>query len=77
MRSFILDKEYTIICEVEDLENGFLHRATLLKNGKDQNSVACAYDNRTWESYEFETVLLKCINKNFKGNKKEKYRLLI
>jgi iron-sulfur cluster repair protein YtfE (RIC family) len=37
------------------------HKATLIKDGSIINTVSIRYHNRTWESYEFESVLFKVV----------------
>jgi hypothetical protein len=78
MRIFKLNRVYSIACEFQDDKDGFSHLATLLKNGASYGEETSAkYYNRTWEAFEFETVLLKCINDNFEGKEKEKFRGII
>ena len=64
MRLFKLDEEYSIVCVSEGTRRGFRHLATLLKNGQEIDSAKICYINRTWESYEFETVKNKLLNQN-------------
>lgn len=62
MRSFKLNEEYSIVCDWKNTRRGFNHYATLLKNGIEQESSKCCYLNRTWESYEYESVMLDLID---------------
>lgn len=71
MRSFTLNKNYSVICEAENTRNGFRHVATLLKNGSDIARATKSYLNRTWECFQFESVLLKIVNDNFDGEERE------
>jgi hypothetical protein len=71
MRSFTLNKTYTVICESEDTRSGFRHVATLLKNGSEKASATKSYLNRTWERFTFESVLLKLVNDNFEGEERQ------
>jgi hypothetical protein len=48
-----------VICFTEDTRNGFKHVAIM--EGTNENTSA-NYINRTWESFEYETVLNKLIN---------------
>jgi hypothetical protein len=77
MRIFKLNKKYEIACEFVNKSDGFGHRATLFCNGQEIGSSTARYYNRTWEAFEFETVLLICIDDNFEGKEKEKFRNII
>ena len=63
MKKFEINNEYDAICEWKKTRNGFKHEATLLKNGVEVETVKECYLNRTWESYEYETVLRKLLRK--------------
>lgn len=64
MKTFKLSDEYEIVCESEGTRYGFRHLATLLKNGLEVDKAKICYYNRTWESYEFQSVKNKLINQN-------------
>ena len=74
MRMFTLSDEYAIVCKSESTRYGFRHLATLLKNGYEVAKNKCTYYNRTWEAYEFETVMLKAINSYFTGDEHKLFR---
>jgi hypothetical protein len=67
MRIFNLDKIYNVVCNSEPTRYGFRHLATLHKAGFSIAKAKVCYYNRTWESYEFESVLLRIIDENFTG----------
>ena len=74
MRTFKLSKEYEAVCEAESTRYGFRHLATLIHNGHETGQKAkCCYYNRTWESFEFESVLNQLINNNAKDNRQKKH----
>ena len=75
MKVFTLDKNYSIVCEFENTVQGFRHVAVLLKNGYGERGekTVVNYLNRTWECFEFETVLKRCIDDNFQGAEHKKY----
>lgn len=53
-----VNDELTILCESEDTRSGFRHVAHILRNGYERRKpVKICYLNRTWESFEFESVL--------------------
>jgi hypothetical protein len=74
MRIFKLDENYSVVCNFESTRNGFRHLATLTRGGYEIAKAKACYQNRTWEAYEFETVLLKIIGENFEGQEKDNFR---
>ena len=63
---------FSAYCAVYDNRSGFVHECRLepksaikLKNGSflTATTAKCQYYNRTWESYEFESVINKAIGK--------------
>jgi len=64
MTKFQISKKIEVICEWKKTRNGFKHEATLLKNGQSILTVKECYINRTWECYEFDTVLNKLAEKS-------------
>jgi hypothetical protein len=64
MRTFKLNEEYEVVCTSEGTRYGFRHLATLLKNGREIDKAKICYYNRTWEKFEFESVLNKVISQN-------------
>lgn len=73
MRIFNLNKVYNVVCNSEPTQYGFRHLAVLHKNGFEIARAKCCYYNRTWECYEFESVLQKIIENNFTGKEKTKF----
>lgn len=63
MKSFKINNEKEIVCEWKKTRNGFKHEATLLINGSETETAKCCYLNRTWESYEFQSVINSLLNK--------------
>jgi hypothetical protein len=62
---FSLDNEYSISCHTEDTRTGFRHIAVLLRNGVEVDRDKSVYYNRTWESYEYESVIHSLLTKHF------------
>lgn len=52
-------KEYEFVNESYNTRNGFGHRSRLFVNGCDKGEARCTYYNRTWECYQYQTVMLK------------------
>ena len=63
MKEFKIDEENNAICEWKKTRNGFKHEAILLRNGEEIERAKACYLNRTWESYEYQSVLLKLLRK--------------
>lgn len=63
MRKFKVTKRIEVVCESKSTRNGFKHEATLLLDGQSQDSVKINYLNRTWERFEFQSVMEKLSDK--------------
>lgn len=48
-----------VICKTNRTRSGFNHVATLYVDGQSEGTAKCVYYNRTWESYQYESVLQK------------------
>lgn len=69
---FKINDKITVVARYGDSRDGFNHFADLYINGNLVDSAKVHYINRTWESYEFESVLEKLINKTNYLSKEEK-----
>jgi len=66
MKTFRINKDYQIVCEYQKTRNGFKHTAKL-KQMTFFNTVSetkVCYLNRTWENFEYETVIEKLLSFN-------------
>ena len=63
MTKYKIDKNLEIVCEYKKTRNAFKHEATLLKDGYEIESTKKCYSNRTWERFEFESVIKKLLDK--------------
>jgi hypothetical protein len=63
MRTFTMGK-ITAVCRYEKTRSGFRHLATLLVNGCQLQTVKCTYINRTWEKFEYQSVLEVLLRKD-------------
>jgi hypothetical protein len=61
---FKINDKITAIARYEKTRNGFRHIADLYINGVLKESAKVTYINRTWESYNFQTVLQKLIRES-------------
>jgi len=62
MRIFKINPKIEIVCEWKKTRTAFKHEATLFKNGIEQIKSKICYINRTWERFEFQSVLIKIVN---------------
>ena len=63
MQTFKVSEDVQIECLSKNTKTGFLHRANLIKNGVKIDTCICRYYNRTWESYQFQSVLSKMLDR--------------
>lgn len=61
MKTFKITEKMEAVCEYQKTRSGFRHVAVLLINGTETSRTKVCYQNRTWESFEFETVLKKLL----------------
>ena len=73
MKIFNLDNVYNVVCNWKNTKNGFKHTANLCKNGFSIYDTKICYLNRTWERFEYESILLKVIQTNFIGKEQTKF----
>jgi hypothetical protein len=63
MKIFKVNENIQIICDRKTAKNGFKHIAKLMVNKKEKTRTSISYMNRTWESYEYESVLNSLVGK--------------
>ncbi len=73
MRIFKITDDISIVCNSEKTRYGFRHLAYLMKNGWQQEHAKACYYNRTWESWEFESVIRSLANKSMYKKEIEAY----
>lgn len=71
-KTFMLNEYTSIECGWQNTRYGFRHLAVLSGGGAYVKTKACYY-NRTWESYEYQSVVHAAIRKAFKKEEAEKY----
>lgn len=59
MKIFDVKPGLGVVCEWKKTRTGFKHEATLFINDQEAETVKICYVNRTWESFEYESVLKK------------------
>jgi hypothetical protein len=57
MKTFKVNNQTSVVCESKNTRYGFKHEATLIIDGWTKDKAKCCYYNRTWESFEFESVI--------------------
>ena len=64
MKIFEITPKIKVVCDYAKTRNGFKHIAKLCINGEEVEETKCCYLNRTWERYEYQSVLQKVIDKS-------------
>lgn len=67
MKIFKITEHIEVVCNSERTRYGFRHLATMCRDGAEIQDGKCTYQNRTWERYEFQSVLNDVVNKAFKN----------
>jgi hypothetical protein len=75
-RIFKVNETTEILCEFVSTRSGFRHDARLFKNGNEYEKAKVCYVNRTWEKFDFETVIHKLLEKTdaLTETEKEQFR---
>ncbi len=61
LKSFKIDEHLSVDCQAQRTSYGFRHLASLCRDGRVIATARESYYNRTWESYEYQTVIRKAI----------------
>ena len=69
MKTFMINDKYEILCESMKTGNGFKHKAKLYRTGLSGTTTCIekakiCYLNRTWESFEYESVIYDLLKKS-------------
>ena len=59
MVMFKVNRNIRILCRSESSRSGFNHFATVFVNDREMATAKVHYINRTWERYDFDTVIEK------------------
>jgi hypothetical protein len=65
MDFFKLNSEYYVQCRSENTRYGFRHLAELHRGASVVAHAKCCYYNRTWESYEYQSVINQLLSSYF------------
>jgi hypothetical protein len=76
MRVFNLPDGYVLVCRSERTRYGFRHLASLTHGYEIAHAKACYY-NRTWESYQFQSVAHEVLDKAFSDEVAAEYKKLV
>lgn len=64
LKKFVIDgKEIEFVNSYHKTRDGFAHNTSLFIDNYCYGEAACHYLNRTWEYYEYQTVMIKVIKK--------------
>jgi hypothetical protein len=63
-KEFAIDDKTRIVATSDNTRNGFRHTAVLFVDGKEVDKSVAHYQNRIWESYEYQSVVDDLINKS-------------
>jgi hypothetical protein len=72
-KTFVLDDETRISCGYQKTNYGFRHLAVVRRGFYEKGKAKVCYYNRTWESYEYQTVVHKAIRNTFPKDAAEKH----
>ena len=72
MQTFKINKDSEIVCRSEGTRYGFRHLASLMVNGHEIEKDKACYYNRTWERFQFETVIRGVLGKTERITKRQK-----
>ena len=67
-KRFDIIKNVYVDCWTEDTSYGFRHLAELVKDRQVYEDAKATYYNRTWESYDYESVLKNLLERTIKSN---------
>ena len=71
MKTFEISKRECVECSYQKTRYGFKHTAVYYKDGLAMGTTKCCYYNRTWESFEYESVLKQALDKFSKRSKED------
>lgn len=79
MRLFKITDDITVVCEWKKTRTAFKHEARLFIHNVEVAKAKICYQNRTWERYEYESVLWDVLYKAQKetGLSKESIKLAV
>ena len=60
-KDFTINSELSMICVTQDTRSGFRHLATLYRKNLKIATAKCTYQNRTWEVYQYQSVIHKLL----------------
>ncbi len=60
MTYFEINDKLTIGCEYYETSRSWGHRATIWLDGEEVDKKKIVYLNRTWERFQFDSLLYKC-----------------
>lgn len=61
VKKTINGNEFEFVNSFRGNRSGFVHETTLFRNGRMAGANRIQYYNRTWESYEYQSVMKGCV----------------
>ena len=55
-------KKLSFVCESFSNSKNWGHKATAYYNGVEVGTTKCIYQNRTWEVYQYQTVMMSLVH---------------
>lgn len=71
-KTFTVSKDIYIVAETYETRYSWGHKAYLFKNGHEVDYAKITYYNRTWEAYQYESILQSLVRKTKKLTQAEK-----
>lgn len=62
IKKTINNNKYTFVCETWETSRAWGHKVTMFRNDSEYTTQKVTYYNRTWESYLYQSCILKCVN---------------
>ena len=72
MTTFRLSRRITVECETYETRYSWGHKAYMTVKGKGEDYAKITYYNRTWESYQFESILEYIVDRSKLLTKRQK-----
>ena len=64
-------REYQFVNSSRNTRTGFAHDTVLFIDDYEHGRASCIYYNRTWECYQYQTVMKRCIGDIIENNYKD------
>ena len=69
-------REVEFVNQSRSTRHGFAHDTTMFVDGREMTSATCHYLNRTWECYQYQSVMLSAVNEMIRSVERSNENLL-